>query len=88
LFPGMPKIPFIVLAAVAGYLSWYLARRQVAQKAEAEAEKAAAAAAQTAAPQEEPITTALRIDELRLELGFGLLPLINDTRGFRLTDQI
>jgi len=88
LFPGLPKIPFIVLAAIMGYLAWYLHKRQQTLKAEAEAEQVAQAAAQTAAPAEEPITTALRIDELRLELGFGLLPLINDTRGFRLTDQI
>ena len=37
---------------------------------------------------EEPITTALTIDPIRLELGYGLLPLINDDTGIRLTDQI
>jgi len=39
-------------------------------------------------PMEEPIATALAIDHLRLELGYGLLPLINDARGYKLTDQI
>ena len=29
-----------------------------------------------------------RIDDLRVEIGYGLLPLINDARGYRLTDQI
>ena len=37
---------------------------------------------------EEPISSALAIDSLRLELGYGLLPLINDSAGHRLTDQI
>jgi len=38
---------------------------------------------------EEPISTALKIDLLRLELGYGLLSLINNPRdGKRLTDQI
>src|SRR5690606_18089313 len=30
----------------------------------------------------------LQIDQVRLELGYGLLPLINGTNGARLTDQI
>ncbi len=41
-----------------------------------------------AIPAEEPIATALAIDDLRLELGYGLLTLINDNEGYRLTDQI
>ena len=32
-------------------------------------------------PTEEPITTALAIDPLRLELGYGLLPLISEAGG-------
>ena len=54
------------------------------------------AAASVDAPQleapppvaEEPISTALQIDQLRLELGYGLLALINSPKGQRLTDQI
>jgi flagellar biosynthesis protein FlhA len=40
------------------------------------------------APKEEPISTALALDLLRVELGYGLLPLINDVKGHRITDQI
>ena len=39
-------------------------------------------------PKEEPIATALALDLLRVELGYGLLPLINDVQGHRITDQI
>ncbi len=39
-------------------------------------------------PKEEPIATALALDLLRVELGYGLLPLINDVKGHRITDQI
>ena len=38
--------------------------------------------------KEEPISTALALDLLRIELGYGLLPLINDVQGHRITDQI
>ena len=41
-----------------------------------------------AVPKEEPISTALALDLLRVELGYGLLPLINDVKGHRITDQI
>lgn len=37
---------------------------------------------------EEPISQTLAIDEIKIELGYGLLPLINDLDGRRLTDQI
>jgi hypothetical protein len=39
-------------------------------------------------PKEEPISSALALDLLRIELGYGLLPLINDVQGHRITDQI
>src|SRR5476649_6706 len=38
---------------------------------------------------EEPIATALRIDDLKVELGYALLPLVNSPDGSdRLTEQI
>jgi flagellar biosynthesis protein FlhA len=37
---------------------------------------------------EEPIAQTLAIDEIKIELGYGLLGLINDLEGRRLTDQI
>jgi flagellar biosynthesis protein FlhA len=41
-----------------------------------------------APPAEEPISAALAIDAIRLELGYGLIGLIGDGRGARLPDQI
>ena len=40
------------------------------------------------AEAEEDISEALKLDVLRLELGYGLLPLINYQKGHRLTEQI
>jgi len=82
LLPGVPTIPFTLLAVVMGGLAYLTvqARRQIEVKT-----------AQTAAPApviEEPIGTALAIDLIRLELGYGLLALINSPKGQRLTDQI
>ncbi|MEO5338354.1 MAG: flagellar biosynthesis protein FlhA [Magnetospirillum sp. WYHS-4] len=85
--PGIPALPFLALAGVTGGLAWYVGREQEVKRVEAEKK----AEEQAIAPpvSEEPITTALRIDMLRLELGYGLLSLINNPReGQRLTDQI
>jgi flagellar biosynthesis protein FlhA len=84
---GLPPIPFFGLGALLAYTAYSLSQnnkaREVAQEATEQAEKEKAAA-----PKEEPISASLAIDQLRLELGYGLLALINDDSSFRLTDQI
>ncbi|MEA1942207.1 MAG: flagellar biosynthesis protein FlhA [Pseudomonadota bacterium] len=90
LLPGMPFLPFALMAASAGSLAW-MNRDIVERKAQEEAEAKAEAAAEQnggAASQETPIEDSLAIDELKIELGYGLLPLINDVDGRKLTDQI
>lgn len=82
--PGMPIIPFFALSAASGLLAWRL-RGTTAKKA---ADEAAAAAPAEAAPQEETPAQSLAMDDVRIELGFGLLSLLNEVQGRRLTDQI
>jgi flagellar biosynthesis protein FlhA len=82
LLPGLPMLPFLLLAGASSGLAWHLGKQQAAA-AGAETEAAA-----PALPREEPISSALAMDPLRLELGYGLLPLIGDGGGPRLTDQI
>jgi flagellar biosynthesis protein FlhA len=90
MLPGMPTLPFLLLAGAAGFLAMVSDRNQKdkATHSAAEALKAQAAAA-PAGPVEEPITDALKMDHLRVELGYALLALINGPDGAdRLTDQI
>jgi flagellar biosynthesis protein FlhA len=82
LIPGMPLIPFVALSGGAGYLAF---RRSQNLK------KPALSLLDTTAPTEEveePISASLAIDDVKIELGYGLLTLINDLEGRRLTDQI
>ena len=82
ILPGVPALPFVLLAGGAGLGAWYATLGE---------ERKAAAAAEPpppAAPVEEPPTAALAIDPIRLELGYGLLSLIGEGRGARLPDQI
>jgi flagellar biosynthesis protein FlhA len=84
IMPGMPTIVFATLALGTGALAYYAHKRKDARTAQAAAENAHVATG----PQEEPISSALALDLLRIELGYGLLPLINDVQGHRITDQI
>src|SRR5687767_6295299 len=85
--PGIPAIPFLLLGGGAGALAWYVDKRK--KQVVIDQTKAAAAAAAPATPAEEPISTALKIDDLKIELGYALLPLVNSPDGTdRLTEQI
>ena len=84
LIPGMPLIPFAALALGSGFMAWKLGRDRL-KPAPVEG------AVDLGKPKEdveEPISTALTIDEVKIELGYALLSLINDLEGRRLTDQI
>jgi flagellar biosynthesis protein FlhA len=86
LLPGMPILPFTLLAGLAGWGAWRSFKQESARAAEQEARTAAEARQAPAA--ETPIQETLAVDELKIELGFGLLALINEAAGRRLTDQI
>ncbi len=89
MLPGTPAIPFVLLASLTGATAYYLDKRQkeAAQKAQEvlEQEQKQGKIAKAA---DEPIANALRIDLIRLEIGYGLLPLINEETNKKLTDQI
>jgi flagellar biosynthesis protein FlhA len=91
LLPGMPVIPFLALSGGVGWLAFKSGRKKagVEQQTVIEAVKQAQAAAGPAM-EEAPISDSLRIDELKLELGYGLLSLVkeDDTGTDRLTEQI
>lgn len=84
LIPGMPLIPFAALAIGAGFMAWRLGRAKLKPQP-VEADTIAAGPKEDV---EEPIGTALTIDEVKIELGYSLLSLINDLEGRRLTDQV
>jgi len=93
LLPGIPMIPFLALGGGAAALAFsaYKHKRlaKAAEAAEAAAPALAAAGGGGAAAAEEPISTALKIDDLKIELGYALLPLVNGPDGTdRLTEQI
>ncbi|MXN63295.1 flagellar biosynthesis protein FlhA [Stappia sp. GBMRC 2046] len=89
--PGIPMIPFLGLAGLTGWLAYRSTRQmQETAKQEAMTQRIAAASSESEKPAEPPISETLKMDELRVELGYALLPLIKGEgpEGDQLTEQI
>ena len=85
LLPGIPMIPFLALGGGTAGLAYVVDRRHK-RAAAADAKKADP---EKAVPAEEPMSATLKMDDLKIELGYALLPLVNASgNGDRLTEQI
>jgi len=78
--PGLPALPFLLLAVGA----WVLA----AKVRQARLEEAAQPEAEAPAPSEERVEDFLALDTLEIELGYGLIPLVDTTVGGDLLARI
>jgi flagellar biosynthesis protein FlhA len=87
LIPGMPNVPFLLLAAAGGTGSWYLIQRQ----------KAANIAAINASRPEQEQPREQRelswddlspVDPIGLEIGYRLIPLVDAKQGGQLMSRI
>lgn len=87
LLPNMPVLPFWFMAAICGGFAYY-SQTQKQEAVVKEQMQADEQQAEEATPKEEPIASILHIDTLRLELGYGLLGLIDEAKGGKLTEQI
>ena len=81
LAPGFPFLPFGLLAASAGSLAWWSHKRP------AETDPAAPAVAAAPSPEAE-LKQAIALDDLELEIGYGLIPLVDAARGGDLPARI
>jgi flagellar biosynthesis protein FlhA len=89
LIPGLPKFAFFSLAA----LLMFLARKMKPQVVEDEEEKMealgrAALPGGVAVPAVDPMDAILKLDELMLEVGMGLVPLVDAQKGGQLLARV
>lgn len=97
--PGLPFAPFAFMASVTGGISYWLyavknnstffGMQPKASSATAKplsAKDSGAKVAAEAAP--ESIADSLQLDLIRIEIGYGLMPLVNSEKGHNLTEQI
>jgi flagellar biosynthesis protein FlhA len=86
LVPGMPTMTFVVLGLAVGGVG-FLAKESIRKRAAQKTEEEEAAKAQQAPPEEKP-EDLLRVDTIGLELGYGLIPLVDANQGGDLLDRI
>ena len=78
---GLPKLTFLIPAVALGYVGSRVAKREAAPAAEAEPAK-------KAAEKPENMASALRLDELSLEIGFQLIPLVDEKQGGQMLQRV
>ncbi|HUB29857.1 MAG TPA: flagellar biosynthesis protein FlhA [Terracidiphilus sp.] len=86
LIPGMPKISFLVLGSITAYAAWKM--KPAATEAAAAAKAAAAKGEKPGAPGIDPLDAVLKLDELMLEVGVGLVPLVDAKQGGQLLARV
>jgi len=83
--PAMPKIPFLALGGLAMFAAWKMKPNAAAEAATA---KAAAAKAAPGTPVVDPMDAAMKLDDLMLEVGVGLVPLVDAKQGGQLLARV
>jgi flagellar biosynthesis protein FlhA len=78
--PSMPKIPFLLLAGAAGAISWRIRKGEQFRTAEPEQAKPAAA--------KENVESLLRVEPLAIEVGLGLVGLVEGAQDSPLLRRI
>ncbi|NUN69064.1 MAG: flagellar biosynthesis protein FlhA [Bacteroidetes bacterium] len=81
--PGLPTVPFLFLSAIAGAIGYTTMKSQESAKAAPPAEKP-----KETKKGEENIEDYLQVDNLELEIGYGLISLVDETQGGDLFGRI
>ncbi len=79
MLPGLPKIPFMFMAAIMGYVAWVSSKPAIVEESPEQTKQ-----------QEDDnfFNQALNVDQVRLELGYGLLPILAREQGEQFTAQV
>ncbi|RJP35530.1 MAG: flagellar biosynthesis protein FlhA [Candidatus Omnitrophota bacterium] len=83
--PGI-VLPFSVFATALGLGAWQVQRTQKIQKAEEE--EKARIEEEEAPPEPEKVESLLEVDPMEIEIGFGLIPIVDSEQGGDLLDRV
>ncbi len=78
--PGFPAPPFLLLAAITGIIA-FIRTKQLKLQEEAELRKELEQVEKSQKPEEQPVEELLKIDPVEIELGYGLIALVDETQG-------
>ncbi|HEY3744403.1 MAG TPA: flagellar biosynthesis protein FlhA [Bryobacteraceae bacterium] len=82
-FPGLPKIPFLILAAGVGYSGWRLRQKTVTDE-----KLSLPAPAVVQQQQKESLETLLKVEPLAVEVGLGLVKFVDGGQNSPLLRRI
>jgi flagellar biosynthesis protein FlhA len=90
LLPGMPRLPFFVLATllVVGWRSGQAAAAAEVRAREAEEERKAASESESASKERGRAEELLGVDRVALEIGYRLIPLVQNNGGTGILDHV
>ncbi|MGC2512508.1 MAG: flagellar biosynthesis protein FlhA, partial [Acidobacteriaceae bacterium] len=86
LIPGLPKLPFLLMAAGLGYMAYRMPEPTAVAENEAATSGKDAKAATGA--QADNLAGLLPIDDLSLEIGFQLIPLVDEKQGGQMLARV
>jgi len=83
LVPGMPTIPFVLLAGSLGSMAIVITKNR-----KTEADKIEKEEVTTPEPVEEKVEEYLQVDPIEVEIGYGLISLVDENQGGNLFQKI
>lgn len=84
LIPGLPTVPFLTMAGMLGGFSWIISQ----YKKEAVDNIKKKAEAELTAPKKESVESMLPLDMVELEVGYGLINVVDSTKSGDLLERI
>jgi flagellar biosynthesis protein FlhA len=87
LIPGLPKLPFLLLSIGLGFIAYKLPDTPTLTEAEMVAAETAAAKPAEAAKGDN-LAALLPMDDLSLEIGFQLIPLVDEKQGGQMLQRV
>jgi flagellar biosynthesis protein FlhA len=88
LIPGLPKLSFLAIAGGLGLLARQIKSRPRAQDAGDTLTSESTKAKGAATASSDPMDSILKLDELMLEVGLGLVPLVDAKQGGQLLGKV
>ncbi len=82
-FPGLPTLPFLIMGSGVGFFGWKMLQKQQLEEAEAPA-----AGPNAAASNKDNLETLLKVEPLALEVGLGLVKLVEGAQNSPLLRRI
>jgi flagellar biosynthesis protein FlhA len=82
-FPGLPTLPFLILGSSVGFFGWKLNQKKMLEE-----EEAPVSAASGTASNKDNLETLLKVEPLALEVGLGLVKLVEGAQNSPLLRRI